>query len=251
VDVQNNAGCWNYSGIIEINVGQIFYIELNYNGPKDMIICTGDSLFLKPLDEYASYKWNTGSTEESIYISKAGIYWLEVTDEFGFKGYSDTLIVSEFPKPSKPGIKKTGQILQCTLIEKSYQWYLNENKIEGAVFRSITVQGDGDYRVEVFDVRGCSNTSDVLRISEVIDVSRSGVFDVRAVQGGERLMIKLNSGGIYDNFGVKVINVLGEVLLNLSSQTSEADVDISNLFSGIYFLMLEYGNDIYFKKFIK
>jgi len=69
--------------------------------PQDTAICNYGTLALQPLRSYNSYTWNTGSTSSSITIDKAGIYWLQVSDNKNCLG-RDTILVN--PKTCLVGV---------------------------------------------------------------------------------------------------------------------------------------------------
>ncbi len=60
--------------------------------PGDTVICQYESMMLKPLKQFAAYLWNNSSNTESILVSQAGTYTLEVIDAKGCVG-KDTITV--------------------------------------------------------------------------------------------------------------------------------------------------------------
>ncbi|MBC8034490.1 MAG: gliding motility-associated C-terminal domain-containing protein [Chitinophagaceae bacterium] len=58
----------------------------------DTSICSYGKLILSSNDIYSAYRWNTNDNNASITISKAGLYWLEVEDEYRCKGRDSILI---------------------------------------------------------------------------------------------------------------------------------------------------------------
>jgi len=68
--------------------------------PPDTAVCSYGTLELKPLSNYSRYLWSSGGNFPNNTISKAGVYWLEVTDGNGCKG-RDTVIVN--PKDCMKG----------------------------------------------------------------------------------------------------------------------------------------------------
>jgi gliding motility-associated-like protein len=59
----------------------------------DTIICTGESLQLKPIQNFLQYHWSTGETSASIKVESPGLYTLNVADRFGCYGI-DSIIIS-------------------------------------------------------------------------------------------------------------------------------------------------------------
>jgi gliding motility-associated-like protein len=64
-------------------------------------ICSYDRLTLKPLGNYNSYYWSTGTTQNNLVINAPGQYWLRVTDATGCVG-TDTITI--YPKQCMIGV---------------------------------------------------------------------------------------------------------------------------------------------------
>jgi gliding motility-associated-like protein len=74
------TGCEILVDSLLINVSPALnYISL---GP-DTTLCPGDSLLLNAGAGFSSYKWNTGSTDNSIWVSKPGKYFVSVNNSCG------------------------------------------------------------------------------------------------------------------------------------------------------------------------
>lgn len=54
--------------------------------PADILICPYETAIIKPITTYIDYLWSDGSRISSITSSKAGLYWLQVTDKYGCMG---------------------------------------------------------------------------------------------------------------------------------------------------------------------
>jgi gliding motility-associated-like protein len=61
--------------------------------PADTSICSFSSFLIRPLLNFSSYQWNTGSISNSITAKQANSYWLVVKDKYGCVG-RDSIIVS-------------------------------------------------------------------------------------------------------------------------------------------------------------
>lgn len=62
--------------------------------PSDTAICSYGKLEIIPTSTFRSYLWSTGSIDETVTISKPGVYWLEVTDNNSCIG-TDTIFVAK------------------------------------------------------------------------------------------------------------------------------------------------------------
>jgi hypothetical protein len=53
-----------------------------FNLGNDTIICSGTSITLDP-GNYANYLWQDASTAQTYNVSNAGLYWVNVIDQYG------------------------------------------------------------------------------------------------------------------------------------------------------------------------
>ncbi len=82
----------------------ILFFDLSNLSPAfdlgdDLLLCEGDSIVLDGGSDFVEYEWSDGSTESSINVSQAGVYWLEVTDACGIV-QRDSVRVDIFPLPT-------------------------------------------------------------------------------------------------------------------------------------------------------
>jgi len=62
--------------------------------PGDTAICSYGEVAIAPTQKFRSYLWSTGSTDESIAVTKPGTYWLEATDRNNCVS-TDTILVAK------------------------------------------------------------------------------------------------------------------------------------------------------------
>ena len=134
-------------------------------------ICQGDVAILQARDDYIDYRWSTGASGNTLVISEAGTYWLEVTDTNGCVGRSDEV---EIIVVDKPDLDITGPLDVCRDDELTYR----VTSVAGATY-SWSIDGGTI-------VSGASTSS--VRVSW----SRSGSLQVRAV-------VPRPDGGICDS----------------------------------------------------
>ncbi|MCS6916909.1 MAG: gliding motility-associated C-terminal domain-containing protein [Chitinophagales bacterium] len=63
----------------------------------DTVVCPGAGKVLQAPAGYAAYLWNTGTTDNKLFVNQAGSYWLEVTDENGCRNRDTFFIDQECP----------------------------------------------------------------------------------------------------------------------------------------------------------
>jgi gliding motility-associated-like protein len=81
VRLTEQSGCVNTD---TVNVGSSKLPEAFL--PNDTTICSGEILDLSPLQPFKTYKWSTGEYGNSIQVSNAGNYSLQVVDKNGCTG---------------------------------------------------------------------------------------------------------------------------------------------------------------------
>lgn len=97
VDVIDNNGC---KGTDTTRITRLLALPTAFL-QTDTVLCSYSTLQLTSLYPYTSYFWSNGALQKSITISKAGTYWLRVTDNFNCTGI-DTIIIS--PKQCLEGL---------------------------------------------------------------------------------------------------------------------------------------------------
>lgn len=125
-------------------------------------ICEGETLLLVAPTGYTNYRWSTGERTQYITVTTAGKYWLEVQDNSGCTGESDTISVLVFPKPvvSITGPRYLCEGASVTLMAQSEQnnvvaWQWNT----GERTSTIRVQQPGTYSVVGTTLDACSDTA--------------------------------------------------------------------------------------------
>jgi len=91
---------FNCSATDSIRINAIIQPPKNFLKSTDSI-CLYDKLLLKPLNNFSSYLWSTGATQNNITIGAPGQYWLKATDA---KGCSGTDTITVLPKQCTTGV---------------------------------------------------------------------------------------------------------------------------------------------------
>jgi hypothetical protein len=124
-------------------------------------ICPGGSVTLTS-SAGSSYLWSTGATTQSITVSSAGNYSVQITNAQGcISAPSASTTVQVASTPATPTVTAGGPLSFCqggsvTLTASSasaYQWS------NGATTQSITVNSSGNYSVIVSNSQGCTSAA--------------------------------------------------------------------------------------------
>jgi hypothetical protein len=77
---------------------------------SDTVLCQGEALTLSTVGNYAAYLWSDNSSNQSLTITQAGEYWLQVTTLNGCV-FKDTIQVSLIPCTGIKGAQVAGSEL--------------------------------------------------------------------------------------------------------------------------------------------
>ncbi|MBA3900637.1 MAG: PKD domain-containing protein, partial [Bacteroidetes bacterium] len=144
------------------------YLRFKYAPPvnlgPDIHLTDFCDTILRASKNYTSYLWSNGSTSDSIVVSKAGIYTVNVTDVFGFHS-SDTVEVKSRIEPSLasdtilcPG---NSYLWNTNLNNSDYSFLWNDNSTNN----SLNIVGAGNFSVIITDNKGCDFFSDTIEVS--------------------------------------------------------------------------------------
>lgn len=194
--------------------------------------CQGDSVSLI-CDVHPSYNWSTGSTSDFIEVTTSGTYTVTVSNVFGCTGTA-SYTVTVYPLPAVPTITIHGDTLHSSSATGN-QWYLNNVMIGGATNQDYIVTQNGNYTVTVTDAHGCSASSTIMATSVGINEIKTSLSTVVIYPNPNdgNFTISNVPFAIYD---LRITDVIGkEVYRQTITNSSNSNIDISQLSNGIYF----------------
>ena len=152
----------NHNGVFD-TVSQSLLIGAppTVNLGNDTTLCTGATLTLDATYAGASYLWSNATTNSTLTVSSAGIYFVDVTNACGT--VRDSIVVS-YSNPPVVNLGNdttlctgTGFMLDATFAGATYLW--NDNSTNATHF----VNGAGTYWVNV--TNGCGTVSDTIVVT--------------------------------------------------------------------------------------
>lgn len=196
VTVVGSNGCAGSSAPVAVTVLPAPVPELMADGSKT--ICEGGSVTLTSAAA-SEYMWSTGDTTQSIIVSSAGSYFIDVTYANGCSATSEvaTVIVTSNPATT---ISADGPLTICegdsvvlTSSEaNAYMWST------GDTTRSITVTTAGTFSVTGTYSGGCSSNSSpvtvIVNTSPAPMITASGDTDICP---GDSVMLTATAGTSY------------------------------------------------------
>ncbi|MCS6991289.1 MAG: gliding motility-associated C-terminal domain-containing protein [Chitinophagales bacterium] len=151
VVVTDSLGCMSYDSVL---VSHHALVSLNLG--DDFSICQNDTVLLFA-GTYASYLWNTQSTDSAIAVYKPGAYWVTVVDTNGCVQRDTIQLLSLYALPPDDFMRDTvvcppvGLQLSAPLHFATYLWN------SGATEAAVSINEPGWYWVEVTNEHGCRN----------------------------------------------------------------------------------------------
>mgnify|MGYP006273231315 FL=1 len=159
VRVIDSNGCSNQAS--PISVQRLSRPQPQLSSSGDTSVCPDTDFFLAPDRAYAQYQWNDGRSRRRIALASEGLYYLRVVDEFGCRGFSDSLLFRYHPD-FEPMVINEGPKRFCAdrsvnlSVNGAYRQILWNN---GATDSSIRVDQSGVYFYEARDSNGCLGQS--------------------------------------------------------------------------------------------
>ena len=157
VMVLDSNGCSGRSNPVRVIFHPRPEVSLWMDG--GFVLCKGQASTMHATPGFQRYRWSTGETGtmSSIAVTDSGRYWVEVTNEYGCRGSSDTVevIVGDELLPRILADSDTlcpgGQVtLDAGPGYDRYNWSTGDSSQTTVVFRP------GIYSVTVFSENGCS-----------------------------------------------------------------------------------------------
>ena len=146
----------------------------------NLVICEGETTVLDGGSAFDTWEWSTGETTQTIEVSTAGTYSLEVT-QGTCSGVGDvTVIVNPLPAPIIDGPESIcfGEEATLTSIDEYevYQW------TTGEITRTIDISNPGSYSLIVTDENGCTAATSF----EVIAKPTPTIADIVTICGEDK-----------------------------------------------------------------
>ncbi len=196
-----------------------------------------DNVWVSAGDLYSGgmpFSYQDAPTKTSTYINKVG-EWFGCTD-------IDTITITVIEL--NPTINQSGNVLSTDEYQ-TYQWYKNDELVEGATAQTFEISESGSYHVSVTNDIGCSEMSDAISVTvtSLTGKSTSKVSNLYPNPANSTLHVELKEAG-----EIKILSMLGEQLENFNAPAGTVTIDVTHLNSGIYLLQTDNGESIRFTK---
>jgi subtilisin family serine protease len=250
-------------------LGNNLYLDnININGvPGDNLpianfsstnttICAGQTVQFTDQSQpnVTSRNWTfpggTPSTSTSanpiITYNNSGTYnvTLAVTNANGTTSVTQNNHVVVNPTPSVPVITQNGNVLSVFLqMGETATWFLDGTQV--GTGQNLTINNSGNYTVEVSNTFGCRSTSTVFNVLSteenwlsnqilIYPNPSTGIFNI--------LLGEVNASNLM------VIDAVGRLIRTIDIQNNDVTMNLSELYSGLYSLVIQTENGIIIRK---
>lgn len=230
---------------------------------EDLEICDGDLVtFTASTAAGSNYIfWQNGTivqdssinTYTTAAIAANDLFEVSTVDANGCEGFSDSNSLNVLPLPNTPSIALLLDSLNCTIMGQMYEWQVDSVSTTTSS-DMFAKQGDGSYVVRIFD-NGCwSLWSDPFIITGLNELQG---FNLKLFPSPAREKIYLQSidGNGTNEAQISIIDINGKLLKELTINNlfdnQQHAIDIQNLASGVYLLIVKSGGENIAIQFVK
>lgn len=221
------------------------FFELNANE-----VCLGADLIASaetPLNPEALCAWYLNGelvsedceSEISITFDALGTYFIEYTYTlYGFETSFTSEVINVLEVPDVPTIlfdEFSGTVFCQDCGSATFQWYLNNQLIQGADGSVFTPELDGTYTLSVTNENGCSVFSEDLAV--IINSVEELNPTVSLFPNPSNHFTKVISDHPIER--LVICDTQGKIVLAMELQNSSYSIDTSSLESGMYFITLQ------------
>jgi hypothetical protein len=234
------------------SVSAVMILEKLNTPPKPIVsppaaICAGESVQLVAPAGFVAYLWSTGETTKAITVNKSGSYTVSVSNVCE-SPLSDPVTVTVHPVP----------IASVSFIEGklrasgggTYQWFLDGDILQGKTQLLLDPEISGSYHVEV-TAQGCTGVSQAITVV-ITGVESAGFTDIKLYPNPARdhFVVELSDRVVEAH--VKIYNTYGREFTPLGSRLTSTGMvlDIGNLVSGVYYVLIVQGIKTASKKIV-
>jgi glucose/arabinose dehydrogenase len=188
------------------------------------------------------FAWSNNTTADSLNIYLGpGSYSLTVTDALGCR-LERSFVVPPSQVAPPPAIAAEGNLLSIPDTFDSYQWYLNDQPIQGATAANWLATASGSYFVRAVTATGCAlnSPSFELIISNILEAMRLREFQLSPNPFQEALTLHIGTD-TPATYQWTLLNVQGETLKNgrlEAGQQERHTLPLEDLPAGVYVLRL-------------
>lgn len=234
---------WSPTYFGNILIDNIRYLP-EINIPETVVICEGSITELNNIEGAQTY-WTTSENDTIVQPDSTGIYTVHINS--ASCSLTDTVNVFIAQQPPLATITKSNDTLISSVDSTDfiYQWYVNDQPIQGANEPHFITYFSGDYSLTIVDSSGnCSTTTNIITLNypaiNIFPNPSDGMFILAISNEGDK------------ELQVEVFNVLGQVIYNSANETITGntlkEIDLRGVALGTYYIRVIINNQPVTKK---
>lgn len=220
----------------------------NVDLPATVNVCGTDAVVLDA-GMYDVYGWSTGAITQTISVTIAGNYFVDVMDTISGCSSSDTIIVttSALPMPSITGEQSILCANHVMTLDagtgfSAYSWTSGGSAQSELIDGSTLPLGSNTVLVSVTDANGCMNSDSV---TFVVDAC-AGVENLNAIQmtvypNPSAGVFNYTMDAIGEGTSIVVVDLAGKLIYQEEAITKTGTIDLSVFDRGTYIATFKQG----------
>ena len=225
-------------------VTKTIYIEPKLELGNDTLLCNQNLYSVHIPPNHRCITWQDGADSTKYTIKQSGTYYVSA---YNIRGclVTDTVKVT-FTTLAPPIISQNNDTLYTDSGYNSYKWYYDTAPIIGST-HTIKVTKNGNYRVEITDSNGCSNTSSNFLVKglSIQDLDAENYFEIYPIPTNNTLFIENKHNITLQSIRIK--DIAGRIF----NYTPDNTLSLEALAKGIYYLeLVDTENNHYTTKII-
>lgn len=248
-------GSCSTSDTIVVTVDTMPLVDLG----GDQAICQGDTVTLDAGNAGLTFAWNDGSTNQTLEVSDAGSYSVEVTN--GACVATDTVEITIDPLPSADSIS-VANLADCgfefALVGAndvtSYAWDFGDNSVvDTSASPSHNYTSNGNYTVTVTVENNCGSET----FTTTVECTGLGINNIDLNNSVLKLypnptadFVTIENLSQFNMETITVMNVLGQVVYQDAAQASfKHTMNVSHFSTGLYTVRIQTNGGVVIRKF--
>lgn len=238
---RNPFGCWSYATApvsVSVNIPPANPIV------SDTGVCQGSTASVL-LPQGLNYQWSTGFNGNPLQTTNAGNFWVIASDQIGCKSDTSFFQINHFPLPQTPVMILEGEFLKTDSVSgASYHWFVNNNLFQTTQVPRLLAFEGGAFHVVVVSADSCESAPS--NIITLIGIKGRNQTDFKVFPNPAQNVLNLliqNSLETIGDLKIQMADLQGKIHFTLpisvNQNTLKEMVDISNLPSGMYWLIIE------------
>jgi hypothetical protein len=235
-------------------------VEIN---PSGSVLFCGEPIILTATPAFGFYEWSNGANSSSIQVSESGFYFVNVMNNNGCFGQSETVNVTEGEHPVadfefNQDIQGFGvQFNHLSNSGANFIWNFGDGNSSNESNPFHEYDFDGIYNVELIVINDCGNDTIIKEIvvikTALKDIASNVFYHVYPNPFQDQLNIVFDGNFAIKNT-IQIIDLTGKELYEEqfdASSNALKTIQMPDLSAGVYFLSIKNELGIFTSKVIK